>query len=199
MCDIVEGFGSRAAPPVYCQLVSTTIPPGGSTGSAGCCKMGSNTRPRDSGVVPTGCCTMGSTTKRTKRTPSYYQAPNRIINLHKLQSTVNQFLGPCPTRKGILKLEKKHTVLFATTLEIVCKICIQNEKKERQKVRNLKRIIKHLKKANIEALAQQRAHKNKMYYLNEVLKKKEVLRSEKIVLPTSNKKNWQKIQNSKCR
>ena len=104
-----------------------------------------------------------------------------------LQSTVNQFLRPCPTCKCILKLEERHTVSFATTLEIVCKVCILNEKKEKQKVRNLKRIIKNMKKANVTALAEQRAHKKKIYYLNGVLKKKEILRSEKIVLPTSNK------------
>ena len=155
--------------------------------------MVSTTRPPDSGAVTNRYCIMGFTTKqtkrsRTKRTPSYSKAPQRIINLKNLQSTVNQFLRPCPTSKCILKLEEKHTVSFATTLELVCKICLQNEKKERQKVRNLKRMIKNMKKANVTALAEQRAHKKKIYYLNGVLKKKEILRSDKIVLPTSNKK-----------
>ena len=69
-------------------------------------------------------------------------------------------------------MEEKHTVSFATTLELVCKICLQNEKKERQKVRNLKRMIKNMKKANVTALAEQRARKKKIYYLNGVLKKR---------------------------
>ena len=138
-CDTVEGDDSGTAPPVYCQIVSTTIPPDSGAGSTGCCAMVSTTIPPDSGAVSTGCCTMVSTTKRSR---SYTQAPQRIINLMNLQSTVNQFLRSCPTCKGILKLEEKHTVSFATTLEIVCKVCILNEKKERQKVRNLKRIIK---------------------------------------------------------
>ena len=146
-CDTVEGGDSGTAPPVYCQMVSNTIPPDSGAGSTGCCAMVSTTIPPDSGEVYTGCCTMVSTTKRTKRsktktTPSYSEAPQRIVNLMNLQSTVNQFLRPCPTCKGILKLEEKHTVSFATTLEIVCKVCILNEKKENQKVRNLKRIIK---------------------------------------------------------
>ena len=178
LCDIVEGNDSGAVTSVYCQLVSTTIPPDGGAGSTGCCAMGSTTRPPDSGAVSTGCCTMGSTTKRlgsscnivegndsgavppvycqlvsttiprdgeagsTKRKRSssknsYFQAPNRIINLNKLQSTVDKFLGPCPTCKGVLKLEEKYTVSFATTLEIACQICIKSQKKEKQKVRNL--------------------------------------------------------------
>jgi len=154
-CDTVEGGDSGTAPPVYCQMVSTTIPPDSGAGSTGCCAMVSTTRPPDSGAVSTGCCTMVSTTKRSR---SYTQAPQRIINLMNLQSTVNQFLRSCPTCKGTLKLEEKHTVSFATTLEIMCKICI----------------------------------------LNGVLKKKEILRSEKIVLPTSNKKfsKRSRIQNA---
>ena len=202
MCDIVEGNDSGTAPPVYCQFISTTIPPDGGAvstgycamgsttrtpdsgavstgsgaigstdggaGSTGCCAIGSTTRPPDSGAVSTGCCAMGSTTKRKRSTTkqSYSQAPNRIINLNKLQSTVDQFLGPCPTCKGILKLEEKYTVSFATTLEIVCKICIENEKKEEQKVRNLKRIISNMKNTSVAAITQQRATKKKLYYLN---------------------------------
>ena len=178
---ILPDSGARSTD--CCAMVSTSRSPDSGAVSTGCCAMGSTTRPPDSGAVSTGCCTMGSTTKR-----SYSQAPNRIINLNKLQSTVDQFLGPCPTCKGILKLEEKHTVSFATTLEIVCKICIDNQKKEKQKVRNLKRIISNMKKANMESITQQRATKKKMYYLNGQLKKKEMLHSERMVLPTYNKK-----------
>ena len=57
-CDTVEGDDSGAAPPVYCQMVSTTIPPDSGAGSTGCCAMVSTTRPPDGGAVSTSFCTI---------------------------------------------------------------------------------------------------------------------------------------------
>lgn len=150
VCNIVEiddiGVGSTGC----CTMIYITIPPHSGESSTGCCAMVSTTIPPDSGAFSTGCYTMVSPTLLTK--PPYSQATNRIITLHNLESTINQFVALCPTCKSVLKFEEKHNVLFDTTLEIMCIFLNQKEKKERQKVRNLKRIITNMKNTSLLSL-----------------------------------------------
>lgn len=92
-------------------------------------------------------------------TSRYSKSLHRIINVHNLQSTVHQFLGICHTYKSMLRLEKKGTLSFTTKFEIVCKRFNQNENKDRQKMRNMKRIIKNMKHPDIIKFSEQRSHR----------------------------------------
>ena len=98
----------------------------GETVLSGYRAMGSASVNTTSGTE-SGSYALGSTTLplRDKKKTAYTKAPHRIINLSNLQSTMNQFLGKCPTCKGILTLEEKYTVSFSTALEIVCLKCIE--------------------------------------------------------------------------
>ena len=67
-------------------------------------------------------CDDSKAAKSDHSSSEHTKAPNRIVHLENLTNTVNRFLGPCPTCKGILQLEELETVSLATTLAIACKV-----------------------------------------------------------------------------
>ena len=165
---------------------------------AGCNAIGSATLPmelpsvcddsgEDSGEVQPGCNTIGSATLLDTQ-KARDGAPNRVINLTNLQSTVDNFLGPCPACKGILNLEEKYTVSYATTLEIVCKACNENRVGKLQRVRNLNRSIKKITDTSVASMGKMRKKKKQVYYLKDVVKSMNKLRSDRTIRPTRNKR-----------
>ena len=62
-------------------------------------------------------------------------APNRLVNWSRLQSVVNENLGPCRVCKSKdVRLEETASCSFATTIEVFCKPCNEETERNRKNV-----------------------------------------------------------------